>query len=572
MIRSFPLLIAAWWAVCGPAFAKPNVLVVITDDQGYGDLGFHGNPVLKTPNLDAFAKRSVRFNRFYVSPVCSPTRSSLLTGRYTYRTGIVDTFLGRSMMHGDETTLAEVLKDGGYRTGLFGKWHLGDNYPMRPQDQGFQTVLMHRGGGIAQPSDPPGGSNYQDPVLFENGVEKKFTGYVTDIFTDAAIKFVNTKANEPFFAYVAYNCPHSPFQVQDADWEPYKNINDGMFPKIGQPWLTGKFDATEAGKAYGMIANIDRNFQKLINAVPEDTLVIFLTDNGVGGNRWNAGLRNRKGTVYEGGTRAQCFMSWKAKWKESKEITTPAAHIDLFPTILEACGVKIPKALKIDGRSLLALIENGKPLEDRTLFLQWHRGDVPELYRAFTAIGGKYKLVQASGAIPPAKGKNDPKWKFELFDIPNDPFEEHDLAAKLPDEVAKLKTKYEAWFADVKSTRQFAPPRIAVGAKQQPVTVLTRQDWRGDRAGWQPGDLGEWMIDVTQSGTYRLTLNVNPVDRKRTVSIGIGDGATMIAFEPKETKHVVEKMKLEKGEATVRPSSDDRAIQIQSVTLERIGN
>src|SRR5262245_31476304 len=205
-------LLAAAVMPVAAAPARPNVLVVIADDQGYGDLGCHGNPILKTPNLDAFAKRSVQLTHFYVSPVCSPTRSSLMTGRYNYRTGIIDTSTGRSLMYTDEVTLAEMLRDAGYRTGLFGKWHLGDNYPLRPQDQGFQEVLMHRGGGIAQPSDPPGGSSYTDPVLFRDGVAQKCKGYVTDVLTDAAIRFIDAKSDKPFFAYVAFNCPHSPFQ------------------------------------------------------------------------------------------------------------------------------------------------------------------------------------------------------------------------------------------------------------------------------------------------------------------------------------------------------------------------
>ena len=207
------MLLAITAAPLGAA-ERPNVLIVIADDQGYGDLSCHGNPVLKTPNLDAFAKASVQMTHFYVSPVCSPTRSSLLTGRYNYRTGVVDTFVGRSMMHSDEVTLAEVLRDAGYRTGQFGKWHLGDNYPLRPQDQGFDEVLMHRGGGIGQPSDPPEGTSYFDPVLFHDGRARKHKGYVTNVITDAAIDFIAKPSDRPFFAYIAFNCPHSPYQVQ----------------------------------------------------------------------------------------------------------------------------------------------------------------------------------------------------------------------------------------------------------------------------------------------------------------------------------------------------------------------
>src|SRR5262249_48232582 len=426
--------------------AGPNVLVVITDDQGYGDLGYHGNPVLKTPNIDAFAKAGVQFTYFYVSPVCSPTRSSLLTGRYNYRTGVVDTFLGRSMMYPDEVTLAEILRDAGYRTGLFGKWHLGDNYPMRPQDQGFEEVLMHRGGGIAQPSDPPGGSTYADPVLFHNGKQEQFKGYCTDVFTDAALQFIGAKSDKPFFAYVAFNCPHAPYQVQEADWKPYRGLDLGpdAFPKVGSPWATPKLKQEEIGKAYGMIANIDMNFGRLLATVPKDTLVIFLSDNGPGGVRWNAGLRNRKGTVYEGGIRVPFFAQWEGHFAGRRKVESPAAHIDITPTILDACGIAAPKDVKFDGRTVLPLLKSAKAeWPDRHLFFQWHRGDVPELGRAFAARGPRYKLVQAAGGQP---GEYTPK--VEVFDVSWGPVEEKEPAASKPEGVPALHGRYQAWVRD----------------------------------------------------------------------------------------------------------------------------
>jgi len=195
---------------CAPPERRPSILLIVTDDQGYGDLGAHGNRDIRTPHLDGLAARSCRIDPFCVSPVCSPTRSSLLTGRYTYRTGVVDTFMGRSMMHPDEVTIAEILGQAGYRTGIFGKWHLGDNYPLRPQDQGFQDCLTIRGGGIGQPSDPPGGDHYTDATMYRNGTAFKSKGYCTDVFTDGALNFIEANAEQPFFAYVAYNAPHTP--------------------------------------------------------------------------------------------------------------------------------------------------------------------------------------------------------------------------------------------------------------------------------------------------------------------------------------------------------------------------
>ena len=226
---------------------QPNIVLVITDDQGYGDLGLHGNARIRTPNLDRLGRESVRFNRFYVCPVCSPTRACLMTGRWNYRTGVVDTYLGRSMMHPDEVTLAEALKAGGYRTGIFGKWHLGDNYPMRPQDQGFDEGLINRGGGLTQPSDPEGNS-YFDPILYRNGRQVKTKGYCTDVVTDAALRFIERNRRKPFFAYVSTVAPHVPLQIAERWWKPYADAG---------------LDDTTA-KVYGMFENIDANVGRIM--------------------------------------------------------------------------------------------------------------------------------------------------------------------------------------------------------------------------------------------------------------------------------------------------------------------
>jgi len=491
------------------AASQPNVLLVITDDQGYGDFGAHGNPVLKTPQLDAFAKQSAWLKNFTVCPVCSPTRSSLLTGQYNYRTGVVDTFIGRSLMRPDVKTLAEYLASAGYRTGLFGKWHLGDNYPLRPEDRGFQETLWSAGGGLAQPSDPPGTdpkTAYFDPLLKQNGKEVKTKGYCTDVFTDAALRFVTTEAKKPFFAYVAYNAPHGPFQVPDEYAAKYakRDLGPDAFPKTGQPWAAKKLNADEIAKAYGMIENIDHNFGRLMKALEENkladnTVVIFLTDNGPGGVRWNGGLRNRKGTVYEGGIRVPCYVRYPAKVKP-QAIDRPLAHIDITPTLLAACG--FAGKAEVDGKSFLGLLQNDATWTGRTLFTQWHRGDVPEKGRAFAARGPKYKLVQANGVAPNAKWEP----KYELFDLEADPFEEKDIAAEKPEEVAKLKKEYEAWFADV-TKKGFDPPRIVIGSDKEKVTRLSRQDWRGEKAGWEPDSHGHWEVAFEHKGVYKVTVH-----------------------------------------------------------------
>src|SRR5262245_10062555 len=232
---------------------RPNVVLIITDDQGYGDLGVHGNAKIRTPNLDRLAQQSVRLTHFYACPVCSPTRASLMTGRYNYRTGVVDTYLGRSLMHPDELTIAELLRDAGYRTGIFGKWHLGDNYPLRAIDQGFQEALVCKGGGLTQPSDPPGNS-YFDPVLMHNGKAEKAKGYCSDVFTDAALNFIKQGSDQPFFVYLAFNAPHDPLQVDQ---------------KLVEPYLKLDLDATTA-KVYAMVENIDANVGRLTNMLDEN--------------------------------------------------------------------------------------------------------------------------------------------------------------------------------------------------------------------------------------------------------------------------------------------------------------
>jgi arylsulfatase A-like enzyme len=492
--------------------APPNVLLVITDDQGFGELGVHGNPVLQTPKIDAFARESVGLRNFYVCPVCSPTRASLLTGLYNYRTGIVDTAYGRSMMRSDVTTLANYLANAGYRTGLFGKWHLGDNYPLRPEDRGFQETLWHHGGGLAQPSDHPDldpATAYFNPILVRNGRETKTRGYCTDIFTDAALSFITQTSDKPFFAYVAYNCPHSPFQVPDEYANPYRkfDLSEKAFPNFGQPWATKKLDTEAIARAYGMITNIDGNFGRLLQALAdkklaENTVVIFLTDNGVGGVRWNAGLRNRKGSVYEGGIRVPFYIRWPARFRGGRTIDTPLAHIDVTPTILDAAGVK--PSTPFDGVSFLSLLRGDTKWPERTLFTQWHRGDEPEKYRCFAARGPRYKLVQPHTVAEGAK------WtpKYELFDILADPYEQKDLAADKPEIVAQLKKQYEDWFADV-TKKGFAPPRIILGSEKQNPVRLTRQDWRGPNATWAPDAQGSWLVKVERAGNYRVTLHTS---------------------------------------------------------------
>lgn len=456
----------------------PNIVLIVTDDQGFGDLGCHGNDKIKTPNLDRLCSEGVELTQFHVSPVCSPTRASLMTGRYNYRTGVVDTYLGRSMMYPDEVTLAELLKASGYQTGIFGKWHLGDTYPLRPNEQGFHESLVHEGGGLAQPSGPEGNS-YFNPILQHNGKSEKYEGYCSDIFTTTAIQFIENNKAQSFFAYLAFNAPHEPLQIEQKYVEPYKAMG---------------LDDTTAG-VYGMVTNLDENVGRLLEKLTtlnlnENTIVVFMTDNGPQHNRYNCGMRDRKGSVYEGGIRVPCFIRWQGTLKGGLKVDRLSAHIDILPTLLEICGVSKPSGLSLDGQSLFPLLSGRRiDWQDRTLFFQWHRGDEPVLYKNCAARSQQYKLVN---------GK-------ELYDLGVDPGEQNDIAAQNPGVVEKMCKDYESWFRDVSSTRGYKPPRIQLGTQFQNPVVLTRQDWRGAN-NWSDADVGYWEVFVTQTGSYTITL------------------------------------------------------------------
>lgn len=523
---------------------QPNVILIITDDQGYGDLGLHGNDKIKTPSLDRLGRESVQLTQFYVMPVCSPTRACLLTGRYNYRTGVVDTYLGRSMMHPDEVTIAEHLRDAGYRTGIFGKWHLGDNYPLRAIDQGFQEALVCTGGGLTQPSDPEG-NHYFDPVLFRNGKAEKTKGYCTDIFTDTALQFIEQNKDRPFFCYVAYNAPHTPLEVDEAHVAPYRAM--------------GLDDVT--AKVYGMVTNIDDNVGRLMGKLrelklDENTIVIFLTDNGPQQKRYNAGMRGLKGSVYDGGIRVPCFVRWAGTLNPNK-VDRIAAHVDVTPTLLEICGARNPAGVKLDGRSLLPLLRGDKvEWADRTLYFQWHRGDEPEPFRACAARSQRWKLVD---------GK-------ELYDILADPAETKNVADEHPDVVAQMRKGYEAWFHDVSATRGYAPPRIHLGSPHENPVTLTRQDWRGPRASWNPDGLGHWEIAVAQTGTYKITLTLYQDKTPCEAHFKLGDVTLKQSVPQGAASCAFNDVRLQAGQGRLEAwmESQGQTVGVKYVHVERV--
>ena len=539
-----PLSVPLIAANAEPAAGSPNVIVILTDDQGHGDLGFHVNPVIRTPNLDRLARAGARFTRFYVSPVCSPTRASLLTGRYNYRTGVVDTYIGRSLMHPDELTLAEIFGEAGYQTGIFGKWHLGDNYPMRPIDQGFREAWVHKGGGIGQPSDPPGGESYFDPILQHNGEAEQTRGYCSDVYTDAAVGFIERHRTNRFFVWLAFNAPHTPLEVPERYEAPYRQMNlaSEMFPEAGQP-IPSSFSADTTAKIYGMVENIDDNVGRLLERLDtlnltQQTLVVFLSDNGPQQPRYNSGLRGLKGTFFEGGIRAPCFMRWPGQIPADQAIDRVAAHIDVAPTLLDICRIPKPAGVRFDGLSLWPLVKDPqREWPERTLMFQWHRGDAPQLHRAFTAVTQDYKLIQPDGTREGLWTNTSP---FLLFDLSVDPFERHDLSAARPEVMDRLMREYERWFEDVTGARNYhIPSRILLGTPHENPTILTRQDWRGPEAGWGERSRGHWDVEIVRGGEYQITLHFASVVRSGMARIAIAGtsarqpvstGATSLSF------------------------------------------
>ena len=519
---------------------RPNIILVITDDQGWAQLGSHGDEVLRTPNLDRLAAQSVELTRFYVAPVCAPTRASLMTGRYNYRTGVVDTYVGRAMMHSDEVTLAETLSDAGYRTGIFGKWHLGDNYPLRAMDQGFQESVVHKGGGIGQPSDPPE-TSYFDPILQHNGQAKPYSGYCTDIFFREALDFIERNRENPFFVYIPTNAPHSPYDVPES----YR-----------QSYLEAGLEDRDA-RIYGMITNIDDNVGRLLQGLErmeleENTILIFMTDNGATTRRYTAGLRGLKGTVYEGGIRVPFLLRWPARLQPGSDDRI-AAHIDLMPTLLEAAGVAAPAAVSFDGVSLMPRLEGaGEAPEGRTLFIQSHRGNEPQPFRHFAAIEQRYKLVQPvafpTRGLPPGETFED--YPLELYDLEADPGETHNFSTDHPGVVERLRSAYGDWLQDVSSTRGYAPPRIAVGTPHEDPVILTRQDWRMvGPDGWGDSDLGFWEIQAHSVGTYQVRFLFGPASEGGTAELKVQQVQRKRSFDPGTTDVTFEEVPLEEGEA-----------------------
>ncbi len=551
------LLAAMPWIAGCAAFSstppRPNVILIITDDQGYGEVGAHGNPKIRTPNLDDLHAQSVRLTDFHVDPTCSPTRSALMSGRYSSRTGVWHTIIGRSLMSPDEWTIAEALGSAGYRTGMFGKWHLGENYPLRPQDQGFDEVVCHGGGGVGQGPDY-WGNDYFDDTYWRDGVPEKFEGYCTDVWFREARRFIDENHDRPFFCYLSTNAPHGPFLVGEEWSQPY--VEQGVHE--------------QQAKFYGMIENIDANLGKLVAQLDElgiadNTILVFMTDNGsaapgmiaknkVAEDGWrgfDGGMRGRKGSEYDGGHRVPFFVRWPAGGiGGGRDEAVLSAHVDVLPTLAELCGVTEAAPNPLDGTSLAARLRDADvPLEERTLLVHSQRIKQPKKWRKCAVMTERWRLVNG----------------VELYDIVADPKQQNDIASEHGSVVQQLRGEYDAWWESLQPV--FAESvRIGIGHESELLTTLHAHDWQviGNKGcPWHQNHVrrglplhGEWKVDVVEAGTYEFELRRWPahVDEsieatKATLRVGREEQQQDLAAG---ATHATFRLELPAGPTTVR--------------------
>lgn len=458
---------SAWSAAPAAETPRPpNVLLILADDLGPGDLRNGGNAKVDTPHLDRLAAAGTRFTDFQVCPLCAPTRASLLTGRYHLRGGVTGVTHGRETLRAEEYTLAEIFRDSGYATGCFGKWHNGGYYPQRPEGQGFDAFFGFCGGHL---------TNYFGGDLEENGRPIRDPGFVTDVLAARAGDFIRRYRDRPFFCYVPFNAPHAPYQVPDALFEKYRARG---------------FDAQHA-TVYGLVDNLDANVGKLLALLDElklsdDTLVIFASDNGPHTDRFNGGLKGRKGSLDEGGTRAPLFLRLPGKVPAGRTDDRLVGHVDLLPTLIDLCGLKVELRNPLDGVSQANFpAEDAAPPAERTLYFQ----QAKEPNKAFPGALRRGKLR----AIFKENGT-------ELYDLAADPGQRNDLAGERPELAATLRQSYLTWFADATRTPPL-PPAIGIGYEAARTVTLQASDARlagGVRFRAKQGYAHDWIVNWTR--------------------------------------------------------------------------
>jgi len=479
------------------AGSRPNIILVMTDDQGMGDFSCMGNPDLKTPHLDEFYKNSTRFTDFQVSPTCAPTRAAIMSGRHEFKNGVTNTTHQRERMALSTVTLPELLQSAGYETGIFGKWHLGDELPYQPDRRGFSEIFIHGAGGIGQEFEGSCAdfkqnqeNFYFDNVLRHNDEVVKARGFCTDVFFDAAINWTEKMRREkkPHFTYIAPNAPHAPMIAPEHYKKPF--LEAGWEEFLKKDKYDNKKPSGIPGR-YGMIVNIDDNMGKLVDKLNkwnawEDTLVIFMTDNGQSGQKigfrngkqvtpFAAGFKTGKGSPYEGGTHVPAFWRWDGVLEPRKDISALSAHVDLLPTFCELAGVKYPKKMqKLDGRSMIPMMEESKvKMPDRFVFV--HRGR--------WKVGADPEKSKFKGCAI-----RNQRWRFvdnkHLYDISRDPKEKKDVAGQYPEVIMELKKVYDQWW---KETVPLMVNEKVVYKKTKPMWVLYDEQLK-------KGPIPEWDL------------------------------------------------------------------------------
>lgn len=490
---------------------RPNVVFVLTDDQGYPPLGCHGHPFIQTPNLDAMHADCVRLGQFHTGTTCAPTRAGLMTGHHSNSAGVWHTIGGRSLLRRDEWSLADGLQQAGYVTGMFGKWHLGDVFPYRPQDRGFQHAVFHGGGGISQQTDY-WGNDYFDDTYYTLDDPQAFEGYCTDVFFAEGMKFIEAHREAPFFCYIATNAPHSPFNVEPEYAAMYR----------------GHTASEQYARFLGMITNIDDNVGRLQRkldewGLTEDTLLVFMSDNGQTGlgepveDVFCGNMRGLKGSPYDGGHRVPCFFRWPGGGLTGG-VTVPelTSYVDFMPTVLDLCGVQVPANRSFHGESIAPLLrgESGGQWRERITATDTQRVAHPLKWRMSCVMMDRWRLVN----------------RDELYDIEADPLQTTNIADRRPDIVEQLRAGYEDWWAQCAQQMDDDIP-ISLGAPEQRETVLRSHDLRTELdhgAVWSQEQVragtfcaGWWEVMVEQAGVYEFELRRWPEEAGHTISGGI---------------------------------------------------
>jgi arylsulfatase A-like enzyme len=470
----------------------------MTDDQGYGDLGHMGNPIIKTPAIDAFSSQGINLTNYHVGTTCAPSRAGLLTGRNCNRNGAWHTIMGASSLNGDEVTLADVFQQNGYKTGMFGKWHLGDNHPSLPNDKGFEEAFYLGGGGVGQTPDY-WNNDYFDDTYMRNGKPEKATGYCTDVWFGEAIKFIENNKDQPFLCYLSLNAPHSPFNVPEEYYNIYKDETTIL---------------ESQKRFYGMITNIDDNFSKLLTKLNElkladNTILIFTTDNGTSNGYkvdaktgkvygYNAGMRGTKASEYDGGHRVPFIIRWpQGGIKGAKKLNDLVAHVDMLPTLTSLAGIKFVPSKVLDGTDISKLLTTGEKIKKRMLVTDTQRVPWPVKGKQSSVMDGDWRLVNGS----------------ELYNVSEDPGQQTNVAAQYPERVVEMNDFYNTWWEDVIKETKYTVIDLGI----DPMDVLTCMDIHSDGQfpNWNQEMIrkgtaltpAKFLVNFTREGRYRISLS-----------------------------------------------------------------